>query len=630
MPKKHHNNHLPSKPKSTVPASFGTSLSTTSKNGGQVSPSTSATTVNELIGHLRIAQTDHVKSDGRHSHTLSQRSLPPHLRSLLDVPEPPPPKPRAGVQPNAQGRMRRMAGPPAPQSWLESSIHAPERIRARNVEIDSEGLHYDPETKLDVLPGAEFPLPLSLQDVVLKKMAKNWQWHLQNDGIYLSEIPTLLKEMLLSYITKYAPVTDQDARLGLRVLFPRAQDFEEYAEEAQDEYDEVTRLDLTSLMHSWTSHNALKRELLYTRKAAEFPAFSSPDHGATTASEAPESWENASPKDDSDSGASDRSEPLVTVPPKMDMPLSLRFPNLVHLSLSRVGGTASLVSWPDLLAIAPYLSTLTSLSLANWPIPTHTTVSVSTSSPRSLFTRNKVPPSYTGGPKHHANFEANWAEAGSILRRLSKELYCLRWLDFSGCTSWTPAMTPQKATQVIDDLLGFDASSPELQGGESGPGWNQSWRSVTHIRFAVNWVPKALTPEGLLAIDDWLKDEILRGKTLDKSDPEINGQASILRDPISNLVPTGHLREPDGMEPRRYMDSRLGLHASPETASTMRGKTIQDWDVEQEREKYHQKKELEQFIRDQRTIRHTADLIRRLRLKAKGKFIEFDFGHDHA
>ena len=525
--------------------------------------------------------------------------------------------------------MRRTAGPPAPRSWLESSVHAPEHVKARKSTLRDgpEGLQYAPETRLDTLPGAEFPPALSLQDVVVKTMAKNWKWHLENDGIYLSELPTLLKERLLSYISKYSPITDQDARIGLRVFFPRPQDLEGYSDEPQDEHDEVTRLDLASLMYSWPSRGGLKKELLYTRKLRT-NTVQRTSHTKRT-SGAAESWEDTS----SSSGEAEALEILPSVVQKVEPSFSMRFPNLVHLSLAQVSGTSSLVSWPDLLAIAPYLSTLNSLSIANWPVPAHVINDATPSSPRSLYSRNKVPPTYAGSRNPAADFEADWAEAGSILRKLSKDLYCLRWLDLSGCTSWTAALTPQRSTQSTDNLGGFDFTMSDQNLAESGPGWNESWRGITHIRFAVNWIPRALTTEGILAIDDWLKGEILRGKTLDKTDPEINGQSSILNDPPAPSRWAGlRVRDPEQVELSKWANSRLAQRTTlpPAGGAQRRDMVLQNWDVDHEREKYYQKKELEQYMRDLRAIRHVADQIRRLRLQGKGKFIDFDFGYADA
>jgi hypothetical protein len=119
-----------------------------------------------------------------------------------------------------------------------------------------------------------------------------------------------------------------------------------------------------------------------------------------------------------------------------DIPRPL-LPNLTHLSLALDPGSPHAVSWRQLLAFAAHLPGLTHLSLAFWPEPTLTpnatlATVVSPQTGRSL--------QYGGtGPYSHS-LDDDWAEAVLILRRLSRRLYGLEYLDLTGCGAWFPAL----------------------------------------------------------------------------------------------------------------------------------------------------------------------------------------------
>ena len=68
----------------------------------------------------------------------------------------------------------------------------------------------------------------------------------------------------------------------------------------------------------------------------------------------------------------------------------------------------------------------------------------------------------------------DWREAAGILGTLSRTLYCLRWLDLTGCGEWFSALTWQP-----DDE----------EGGSIGPQWNGSWRGIDHLYLNVGWKP---------------------------------------------------------------------------------------------------------------------------------------------
>src|SRR5690348_14207997 len=117
MPKKHHPKQLYTKPPSSAPSSLFLSNTSSSQGSRRRENATrSESTVNDLIQRLRTSQVSN-----EHQQRLPQvptiTTLPPSVRSLLDLPEIPPPSPRAGIRPAGLARVRRIPGPPPPRSW---------------------------------------------------------------------------------------------------------------------------------------------------------------------------------------------------------------------------------------------------------------------------------------------------------------------------------------------------------------------------------------------------------------------------------------------------------------------------------------------------------------------------------
>jgi hypothetical protein len=119
-----------------------------------------------------------------------------------------------------------------------------------------------------------------------------------------------------------------------------------------------------------------------------------------------------------------------------DIPRPL-LPNLTHLSLALNPASSDNVSWRHLLSFAAHLPGLTHLSLAFWPEPTLTpnaklATVVSPQTGRTI--------QYGGtGPYSHS-LDDDWAEQVLVLRRLSRSLYGLEYLDLTGCGAWFPAL----------------------------------------------------------------------------------------------------------------------------------------------------------------------------------------------
>lgn len=121
MPKKHTPSYAHTKPKPTY---------------GSASPTSSRTplplTVNERIQQLRREQAPKSTAQRRDEVTevVTKRTVPPHLRRILQMAEvdSPLPKPGTRARPQRPGA-RPPPGPAAPSSWLTSSRHAPAHIR---------------------------------------------------------------------------------------------------------------------------------------------------------------------------------------------------------------------------------------------------------------------------------------------------------------------------------------------------------------------------------------------------------------------------------------------------------------------------------------------------------------------
>ena len=273
--------------------------------------------------------------------------------------------------------------------------------------------------------------------MTLRKVAEDWEFQRSYNRYYLYSLPDHLKVALITYLgTSNGPgVSVADLRA---VLMPYVDD-----ETADTDYpdpstanEDIAHLDLTGSLG-----RALK---LRDLSDLLFPSpFKSPHQQPTSIQE---SWE--------DSPAS------PTTTPSTPLPL---LPNLTHLSLAidPKHDSSPSVSWRHLLSFATRLPTLTHLSLAYWPEPTLTpnaklasfVVPTGTGSGSSSSTRTVQ---YGGtGPYSHS-LDNDWSEAVLLLRRLSRSLYGLEWLDLTGCAGWAPALMTSAAAAVVADDGGHD------------------------------------------------------------------------------------------------------------------------------------------------------------------------------
>ncbi|KAJ5595257.1 uncharacterized protein N7459_001465 [Penicillium hispanicum] len=456
MPKKHKRTFV-TKPANTPHHSLASSGARHNDRLRQSTGSAAESpSVNDLISRLRRTQLPSPSSEqnppSSSSSFASQRSVPPSLRNLLELPEPPPPRPRPDASRMAIGRrpIRRIPGPPPPESWLtgdqdevsdtvkEDAIAA---VESRNA------IH-----RLKRLPGVAFPGERTLVHAILTSMAANWIWHLEYDGVFLSQIPSHLKVLLLSYLATHGRHQRLRGRMyGLKPLFLTETDYSEIGQEdtaiTDDSVDtdaKITRLDLGHAIGHWLSFKQLTREVVVYGKSTTAAAQDKTEEAIPT------SWDEEVPDEDS------------FIPQSIGQ--RLRFSNLRYLSLAHPH--PSHASWNSLLQLLSHLSTITHLSLAHWPTPSRT-------SQRQDQLQN-------GSSRVAANQILNeWGESAGILRQLSRSTYCLKWLDLEGCSTWIPALT----------WSGLGPSDQPDRPGYYGPEWNASWRDVEWIGLAPGWQP---------------------------------------------------------------------------------------------------------------------------------------------
>ncbi|KAH0531952.1 hypothetical protein TsFJ059_000710 [Trichoderma semiorbis] len=418
MPKKRQ--HLkPFKPAPTASPAPGSSSNAAGKT---------PRSVNELLASLRHASLD--SSVPRQLPTVTP-SVPPALREILQIPDTPIPAPRRQHRQRLDNNGRRLpAGPPPPRSWVASSSGA----------THLQGRAYGSSTVNrcgladSTLPGTYLPAPRSLIDIILRKIAADWDLHRVFNQYYLYYIPAHLKAALIRWVGIASPdgLSVQDLKL---ILLPSPESLEAEGNDISEYHTsviaEVNYLDLSgSLGRSLTLKEV--SELLYPSKKQE------------DSSEPQESW--------------DESE-IIPSPPRVLLP------NLTHLSLALDPQLASEASWRQLLALSSKLTTITHLSLAYWPDPSLT--------PRARLSTVTTPQgqniAYGGTNYYSHSIDHDWSEALLVLRMLSRNLYALEFLDLTGCAPWFKALMLHSEHDFVD--------------------WVGSWGKVTLLRIYTGWTP---------------------------------------------------------------------------------------------------------------------------------------------
>ncbi|KAK1752110.1 hypothetical protein QBC47DRAFT_389703 [Echria macrotheca] len=389
MPKKRHQ-ALYSKPPSTAPASHRRSGTQHGRPGDRG--------VNELLAALRR---------NRPSHGVQVRpvevlpTLPPLIRNILQLPEAPPLRPR-----NQDRRSAPQAGPPPPRSWVSDAARY---AAAQKTQQYGEREVYGGRA----LPGAYLPEEGSLVDLVLRQFVADWDFLKSYLQYCLYDLPDHLRTALISYISMLSQggVSVGDLRV---ILFPPEVPDEDEGEARPSPYpanEKMYHLDLTGSVGM-------------SLKLRELSVLLFPPHAKDV--DPQESW--------------DVPEELQSTIPR---PL---LPNLTHLSLAIHPDRAHVVSWRHLLSFASHCSMLTHLSLAFWPEPSLTP----NAKLASFDSPTGRPVQYSGtGPYSHS-MDDDWAEAIVVLRRLSKSLYELEYLDLTGCGEWFPALAAKIDQDTVD------------------------------------------------------------------------------------------------------------------------------------------------------------------------------------
>ncbi|KAI1097593.1 hypothetical protein F4804DRAFT_159853 [Jackrogersella minutella] len=390
MPKKRHNNRY-SKPPSVAPPSLTLSSS-------RATPEQHERSVNHLLAELRRSSLN--QNGAQNSFSVATPTVPPSIRQILQIPETPAPTPRRPQRRDADGR-RIPPGPPPPRSWLSlaQSRHAPPDLKAN---IGGQIQHWP-------LPGAYAPEPHSFLDQILRRLALDWEQQRDWNQFYLYTLPSHIRIALLVYVSDFYEPGLSVKDLQLVLSGPTDELLIEYEVDKPDLNKlngDVFSLNLGGSIGKSLTIKDLK-DLLYPSKVE----IEQPD--------LQDSWD--APGD---------------APGPVSGPTRL-LPNLTRLSLAIDPGNAPSVSWKQLLSLASKLPTLTHLDISGWPEPS-LTPNAKFAKVASPFTGRSV--QYGGtGPYSH-NLDSDWSEAILILKRLSKFLYSLEYLDLTGCGVWFPAL----------------------------------------------------------------------------------------------------------------------------------------------------------------------------------------------
>lgn len=400
--------------------------------------------VNERLSELRRLEPKDAAARKRQlAESVNQRSVPPDLRKVLGVPESAPPRPK----PNVRMRDRlRTPGPAPPKSWLagSSSLWNPKnsadkhgRSRPRQL------LRFTRLTGLD--DDSVDTKPQKLTHLAMKAIAESWGLLDEEDYPALVDIPLQLRLKLLSYIDFYGSTINMTA---LKALIQGN--------------ERIQCLDLAGLV-GYNNLTLRKLGKLLEQAGGQL----SHDHSTGVA----DAW--------------DVEEPVETG--LQSLTLSNQFSDLTHLCLSHPSPTTS---WRDLLSFSKHIPQITHLSLAYWTRPTLTPNLTTTT-----VSSQHSPDITAGGSHYYSGLDQDMDEPASLIRQLSANLLCLKWLDLEGCEEWFPA-------------LGRLAVSSEQS--EANEGWSDNsenpqsifagnWKNLSYIRCAQGWLP---TVDGISGLQE--------------------------------------------------------------------------------------------------------------------------------
>ncbi|ORY63064.1 uncharacterized protein BCR38DRAFT_410029 [Pseudomassariella vexata] len=434
MPKKRHQTKY-SKPPSVAPPSLSSSSSSQANSGRH------ARSVNELLADMRRSR---LNPHAVQASSQLAPSVPPSIREILQIPETPAPPPRRPQRQRRDVNGRRIPpGPPPPRSWL--SLHQPVHAPATSEDSTVGRMQRWP------LPGMYHPDDGSLVDILLRRIAADWPAQREWNRFYLYTLPSRMKTALLYNVSiLYRPgLSVEDLKLVL--MGPPQSELAQYGIAMPDAgilNEDMFYLDLTGLVGQGVSLKAIG-DLL-------FPATDVSDRDLQ------ESW--------------DAPEPSIGP--------SQLVPNLTHLSLAVSPGATHPPYWRHLLSISTKMGSLTHLNISGWPAPSLT--------PNAMLA--KVVSSTTGRTSNYGGtnpyshiLDDDWSEAVLVLRRLSKALYRLEYLDLTGCGDWLPAL--RKEAESEDTQISVD--------------WASDWGKITTLKLCSGYVADVDSTAQLTRLWQW-------------------------------------------------------------------------------------------------------------------------------
>lgn len=432
--------------------------SSSSKQASSKDGSDKSATVNERLGELRrLEGKDAAQKKRELAEAINQpRSVPPNVRAVLGLPESEQPKPKRGVRTRMPNRT---PGPAPPQSWLKrpgwslALALRDGRPRFRKASSTNKDRNRPNELlRFAHLTGDETTTNSTgsptLLHLALKAASQNWDLFDHDDLPDLVDIPLRLRLRLLSYLGYYGPPID------VAVLDALTQSNEP-----------VTHLDLAGLFGhgSLTLHRIVK---LLKQKSPKVTETTMHDTIA-------DSWDQE-----------DTFEAALT--PILS---SSHFASLTHLSLSHPPAGAS---WRDLLSLSKHIPSLTHFSLAYWPRPTLTPNLATTT-----VSSQHSPDIHAGGSHYYSSVDQDLTEPASLLRQLSGNLLCLKWLDLEGCTEWIPALAFKGEETISHGGMDDDDTDAWTRTPAVVSIFVHNWKNLEYLNCAQGWLP---TVPGLLSL----------------------------------------------------------------------------------------------------------------------------------
>ncbi|KLU86180.1 hypothetical protein MAPG_05197 [Magnaporthiopsis poae ATCC 64411] len=461
MPKKRRPTSF-TKPQSTAPPSLASSRARAANSEDHHSRG-----VNDMLADLRRVRLSTSTDGSSHQATAHAAaahpmpSVPPTLSQILQLPETP-----ATIQPRSRrpvvdARGRRLPpGPPAPRSWLSQSRHAPQAHKQLVGAEESVGFF----TK--TLPGTSAPPERgSLMHIALSHMAVTWEFQRQYNKYWLYTLPDHLRQSLVGYIALWSDAGVSIA--DLKALFLPPPDLEDEGQFGASDAGPIANENIRCLDLMGCLGKSME-----LKELTGFLFKSQPPPETQPTEVLQDSWD----------------EPEA---PQESLRLPL-LPNLTRVSLAVSPANAHKMSWRQLLSFSKHAGgALTHLSLAHWPEPTLTPNAIGTTvdSPAG-------PVQYGGTSFYSHSLDDDWSEAVAVLKRLSKNLYGLEYLDLTGCHAWTEALT-RESSGLSSAGIGADGDLGEAEAAVAvsgvGVDWAGAWGKVTML--LLHWGYKPPRPD---------------------------------------------------------------------------------------------------------------------------------------